>query len=98
LKIWAGNVRILESGKKYIRLAIEGCGWWNSARASWNRVDAPEGMLGYVLAGNMSVDFDGRIIDFKAGDGIDIPEGAENRHKARIARGGVVLLLLFEKM
>jgi quercetin dioxygenase-like cupin family protein len=56
------------------------------------------GHIGYVLEGNMSVDFDGRIIDFKAGDGIDIPEGAENRHKAKIARGGIVLLLLFEEV
>ena len=56
------------------------------------------GHAGYVLEGNMSVDFDGRIIDFKAGDGINIPEGAENRHKAKIAMGEMVLLLLFEEM
>lgn len=57
-----------------------------------------QGHAGYVLEGRMSVDFDGKIIDFKAGDGIDIPEGVENRHKARIARGERALLLLFEKV
>ena len=46
----------------------------------------------------MSVDFNGEIIDFKAGDGIFIPEGEENRHKARVARGERVLLLLFEEV
>ena len=56
------------------------------------------GHAGYVLEGNMSVDFDGMIIDFKAGDGIDIPEGAENRHKAKIAVGKMALLLLFEEV
>ena len=56
------------------------------------------GHVGYVLEGNMSVDFDGRIIDFKTGDRIDIPEGTENRHKAKIAMGERALLLLFEEM
>ena len=46
----------------------------------------------------MSVDFDGKIIDFKAGDGINIPKGAENRHKAKIAMGKRALLLLFEEV
>ncbi len=56
------------------------------------------GHVGYVLEGNMSVDFDGKIIDFKAGDGINIPKGAENRHKAKIAMGKRALLLLFEEV
>jgi quercetin dioxygenase-like cupin family protein len=56
------------------------------------------GHAGYVLKGRMSVDFSGEIIDFKAGDGIFIPEGEENRHKARVARGERALLLLFEEV
>jgi len=57
-----------------------------------------KGHTGYVLEGSFSIDFDGKVIPFKAGDGIFIPEGEENKHKAKVIKGGKVLLILFEKV
>jgi len=54
--------------------------------------------VGYVLEGKISINFNGKIIDFKAGDGLFIPEGEENKHKGKVAKGEKALLLLFEKI
>ena len=56
-----------------------------------------KGHVGYVLDGKMSVDFNGRILNFKKGDGIIISEGDDNKHKAIIPKGEKVLLIMFEK-
>jgi len=54
------------------------------------------GHAGYVLEGKLSVAFGGRVIDFKAGDGLFVPEGEAHKHKAMIAKGDKVLIVLFE--
>jgi len=54
------------------------------------------GHVGYVLEGKMSVDFNGEMIDFKAGDGLFVPKGEAHKHKAMIAKGDKVLIVLFE--
>lgn len=56
-----------------------------------------KGHAGYVLDGKMSVDFNGRIVNFNKGDGIIIPEGEDSKHKAIIPKGEKVLLIMFEK-
>ncbi len=57
-----------------------------------------KGHIGYILEGSISIDFDGSLINFKAGDGIFISEGKENKHKAKIAKGEKALIILFEKV
>ena len=54
-----------------------------------------KGHIGYVLEGQLDVDFDGRIVRFSAGNGFFIPAGAESKHKAS-ALTQVVRLLLVE--
>jgi quercetin dioxygenase-like cupin family protein len=55
-----------------------------------------KGHIGYVLEGSFSIDFNGNVIPFKAGDGIFIPAGKENKHKAQSIKGEKALLILFE--
>jgi quercetin dioxygenase-like cupin family protein len=50
---------------------------------------------GYVLEGRMSVAFGDEVVEFAAGDGIDIPPGEASRHKATPLTERV-LLVLFE--
>jgi len=57
-----------------------------------------KGHAGYILEGSLSIDFDGTLIDFKAGEGLFIPEGKENKHKAIIAKNKKALIVLFEKV
>ena len=56
------------------------------------------GHVGYVLKGEFFIDFDGDNLAFKAGDGIFILDGIENKHKAIIPKGQKVLVVLFEKV
>ena len=53
-----------------------------------------KGHIGYVLDGVIDVDFDGTIVRFSAGEGLMIPEGKENRHKATVATDVVRLILV----
>jgi len=53
-----------------------------------------KGHVGYVLEGSISIDFDGELIRFSAGDGIFIEEGS--RHKAKVDKGDKALIVLFE--
>jgi quercetin dioxygenase-like cupin family protein len=57
-----------------------------------------KGHIGYVLEGSFSIDFNGNVIPFKAGDGIFIPAGEENEHKAKVIKGEKALLILFEEV
>ncbi|MHC4570621.1 MAG: cupin domain-containing protein [Planctomycetota bacterium] len=43
-----------------------------------------KGHIGYILEGQIEIDFDGKVITFGPGDGVFIPEGEENKHKARV--------------
>ncbi len=52
------------------------------------------GHVGYVLAGELDVDFDGNAVRFAAGDGIFIPSGEEHRHKAKVVSDVVRLVLM----
>ena len=52
------------------------------------------GHCGYVIEGEIEIDFDGRIESFSQGDGIFIPSGNANRHKhhATIHRAKIFLV------
>jgi quercetin dioxygenase-like cupin family protein len=54
------------------------------------------GHIGYVLDGELDVDFDGTLIRFSAGDGVFIPAGAKHKHKAKVLTDVVRLVLVEE--
>jgi hypothetical protein len=56
-----------------------------------------KGHIGYVTHGAMTIDFNGEIISYKKGDGLWIESGDNSKHKASIAKGKFVELVLFEK-
>ena len=57
-----------------------------------------KGHRGYVLQGELTIDFNGKLQKFRAGEGLSIPEGKiESRHKVIIAPGEKALLILFDK-
>ena len=55
-----------------------------------------KGHIGYVLEGCLSIDFDGRLINFKTGGGLFIPAGS--KHRASIARGEKASIILFDEI
>lgn len=52
------------------------------------------GHIGYVLKGSLRIDFNGQLIDFGPGDGLFIPAGAENQHRAVVIEPGTLLLMI----
>ncbi|MDD5474554.1 MAG: AraC family ligand binding domain-containing protein [Candidatus Methanoperedens sp.] len=55
-----------------------------------------KGHIGYVIEGGISIDFNGKQVNFKAGDGLFITEG--DKHKGSVAKGEKALVILFEKI
>ena len=61
--------------------------------------DGPEhwcetGHIGFVLAGALSISFDGKVVSFGTGDGLFIPSGTASKHRAvSIARGTRLLMV-----
>lgn len=53
-----------------------------------------KGHIGYILEGQMEINFDGKVVAFGPGDGIFIPAGKEHRHKARILTKSVKVVLV----
>ena len=56
-----------------------------------------KGHIGYILQGQIEIDFDGKAIPFGPGDGVFIPAGEEHRHKGRVLTD-VVKVILVEDM
>jgi quercetin dioxygenase-like cupin family protein len=52
------------------------------------------GHIGFVLKGALSIDFDGQVLSFKAGDGLFIPSGAASKHRAVAIAAGTQLLMV----
>ena len=57
-----------------------------------------KGHVGYVLEGSCSIDLNGTILLFTKGDGLFIPEGKENMHKAIVKPDERVVFVLFENL
>jgi quercetin dioxygenase-like cupin family protein len=53
-----------------------------------------KGHIGYILEGQMEIDFDGNIIVFGPGDGIFVPPGDKHKHKGRILTDSVKVILV----
>ena len=53
-----------------------------------------KGHIGYILDGEMEIDFDGKVIVFGPGDGVFIPAGEEHKHKGRVLTDNVKVVLI----
>ena len=53
-----------------------------------------KGHIGYILEGEMEIDFDGKVIQFGPGDGVFIPAGEEHKHKGRVLTDTVKVILV----
>jgi quercetin dioxygenase-like cupin family protein len=54
------------------------------------------GHIGYVLKGALSISFDGKVISYKAGDGLFIPAGPASKHRSVAIAAGTQLLMVEE--
>jgi len=81
--------KIWEAGGKRLRVVEFSQGF---VEADW----CCRGHLGYVLEGEMEIDFSGDKVGYVAGDGLYIPPGEEHRHKATVLGQRVRLFLVEE--
>ncbi len=52
------------------------------------------GHIGYILEGQVEIDFDGKVIVFGPGDGVFISAGEEHKHKGKVLTDKVVAILV----
>lgn len=55
-----------------------------------------KGHIGFVLKGEMSINFNGTLKHYKKGNGLWINKGNTDKHKVIIEKGKEVELILFE--
>jgi quercetin dioxygenase-like cupin family protein len=53
-----------------------------------------KGHIGYILEGQMEIDFSGNKEIFGPGDGVFIPPGREHKHKGRVLTDKVTAILV----
>jgi ethanolamine utilization protein EutQ (cupin superfamily) len=53
-----------------------------------------KGHIGYVLEGQMEIDFDGKVIIFDPGDGLFISAGEKHKHKAKVLTDTLKIILV----
>jgi quercetin dioxygenase-like cupin family protein len=53
-----------------------------------------KGHIGYILEGQMEIDFDGKHIVFGTGNGLFIPAGEKHKHKGRALTDTVKAVLV----
>ena len=53
-----------------------------------------KGHIGYILEGQMEIDFDGKVVAFKPGDGMFIPAGEKHKHNAKALTDKVRVILV----
>jgi len=53
-----------------------------------------KGHAGFVVSGELEINFHGRVVRYSEGAGLMFPPGAENGHKARAATSVVRLFLV----
>jgi quercetin dioxygenase-like cupin family protein len=54
------------------------------------------GHIGYVITGELEIEFDDEVICLRAGDGISIPPGQKDRHRPRAVTELVRLIFIEE--
>jgi quercetin dioxygenase-like cupin family protein len=52
------------------------------------------GHMGYVVEGDLEIEFDDRVEAYRAGDGVLIPAGPSDRHRPRALSGRVRLIFV----
>lgn len=57
-----------------------------------------KGHIGYVIDGEMTIDFNGKLVQYSKGDGLWIESDEGSKHKVLISKGKFVELILFEKV
>jgi ethanolamine utilization protein EutQ (cupin superfamily) len=82
--------KVFEQGGKKLRLVEL---TRHFIEADW----CTNGHIGYILEGQMEIDFDGKTVVFGHGDGVFIPAGEEHKHKGRVLTD-VVKIILVEEM
>ncbi len=55
-----------------------------------------KGHIGFVLEGELEINFDGKLVKYGADDGIFIPKGPEHKHMAKCITKTVKLILIEE--
>jgi len=53
-----------------------------------------KGHIGYVLEGQMKIDFDGKVVMFGPGNGLFIPAGEKHKHKAKVLTDVLKIVLV----
>jgi len=53
-----------------------------------------KGHIGYVIEGEMAIDFDGHVVRYSAGDGIFIPAGKGSKHMVKVLTDVVRLIVI----
>jgi quercetin dioxygenase-like cupin family protein len=57
-----------------------------------------KGHIGYIIEGRLTLDFDGRIVQYEKGDGVFIPESSAAKHKCHVNKGEKALVFLVENV
>jgi cupin superfamily acireductone dioxygenase involved in methionine salvage len=70
------RVKMFNDGNSRVRLAEMSAEF---IEPSW----CERGHIGFVLEGELEIDFQGTIVRYPKGHGISIPQGVAHRHKAR---------------
>ena len=52
------------------------------------------GHIGFVLSGSLEIDFGGKVVSYKEGDGIFIPSGTANGHRGHSITPGTRLVMV----
>lgn len=52
------------------------------------------GHIGFVLAGSLTIEFNGQVLAFSAGDGLFIPAGAASAHRGVTIEPGTRLIMV----
>ena len=55
-----------------------------------------KGHIGYLLEGQMEINFDGKVITFGQGDGVFIPAGKKHKHRAKVLTDTIKGILIEE--
>lgn len=81
--------KAVQEGAKHLRLVEFS---HKFVEAHW----CEKGHVGYVLAGELEVDFAGQLTRFPEGSALVIPAGPDHAHKARAVTPTVLLFLVEE--
>ena len=83
------RMKVFRDGQKQMRLAEFSSDF---VEPHW----CEKGHIGFVLRGELEIDFHGTLVRYTEGTGIFIPRGADHGHKARSLTPSVLLFLVEE--